>query len=87
MSQYDSSLSSSHILLYLKFASHSFFFLSIEVQEAFEMFDKNRDGTISRKSFLYVMRSLGQNPTENEVDDMLNVVDADRKSNNSIVIV
>jgi len=55
--------------------------LYTEVREAFSIFDKQRNGYISRKSFLAAMRSLGQNPTEDEYDDMLNQVDADRKFN------
>uniref|UniRef100_A0A2I2YGJ9 Uncharacterized protein n=1 Tax=Gorilla gorilla gorilla TaxID=9595 RepID=A0A2I2YGJ9_GORGO len=38
-----------------------------EFKEAFSLF--NKDGT--------VMRSLGQNPTEAELQDMINEVDAD----------
>lgn len=43
----------------------------------FERFDKNDDGTIKTKELGTVMRSLGQNPTEAELQDMINEVDAD----------
>ena len=45
------------------------------MKEAFAIYDKNADGTISTKSFIYVMRSLGQNPTEEETNDMICEVD------------
>lgn len=48
-----------------------------EVKEAFAMFDKNGDGTITTKALVTVMRSLGQNPTEDEIDDLINEVDTD----------
>ncbi|KAH3847978.1 calmodulin-like isoform X2 [Dreissena polymorpha] len=48
-----------------------------EFKEAFSLFDKNGDGTISSKELGIVMRSLGQNPTEAELQDMVNEVDAD----------
>ena len=69
-----------------------------EFKEAFSLFDKDGDGTITTKelglfdaeqiqlSFCCVcvfvllgtvMRSLGQNPTEAELQDMINEVDAD----------
>lgn len=55
-----------------------------EFKEAFALFDKNGDGSITTKvDFIVsqelgtVMRSLGQNPTEAELQDMINEVDAD----------
>jgi len=51
--------------------------LNIEFKEAFSLFDKDGDGTITTKELGTVMRSLGQNPTEAELQDMINEVDAD----------
>ena len=51
-----------------------------EFKEAFSLFDKNGDGCISSKELGIVMRSLGQNPTEAELQDMINEVDYDGKS-------
>ena len=51
----------------------------VEFKEAFSLFDKDGDGTITTKELGTVMRSLGQNPTEAELQDMINEVDADGK--------
>ncbi|KAL5007930.1 hypothetical protein ScPMuIL_013511, partial [Solemya velum] len=48
-----------------------------EFREAFSLFDKDGDGTITTKELGTVMRSLGHNPTESELQDMINEVDAD----------
>lgn len=48
-----------------------------EFKEAFSLFDKDGDGTITTKELGTVMRSLGHNPTEAELQDMINEVDAD----------
>merc|ERR1712151_376802 len=48
-----------------------------EFKEAFALFDKDGDGTITTKELGTVMRSLGQNPTEAELHDMINEVDND----------
>ena len=39
-------------------------------KEAFSLCDKDGDGTITTKDMGTVMRSLGQNPTEAELQDM-----------------
>mmetsp|Transcript_39640 Transcript_39640/g.48264 ORF Transcript_39640/g.48264 Transcript_39640/m.48264 type:complete len:156 (-) Transcript_39640:176-643(-) len=46
-----------------------------DLKEAFSMFDTNGDGTIEAKELREVMRSLGQNPTNREVMEMINSVD------------
>jgi len=48
-----------------------------EFKEAFSLFDKDGDGTISETELGTVMRSLGQNPTETELIEMVREVDAD----------
>uniref|UniRef100_A0A8C6FU32 EF-hand calcium-binding domain-containing protein 11 n=1 Tax=Moschus moschiferus TaxID=68415 RepID=A0A8C6FU32_MOSMO len=46
-----------------------------EFKEAFSLFDKDGDGTLTTKELGTVMRPLGQNPTEAELQDMINEVD------------
>uniref|UniRef100_A0AC35U925 Calmodulin n=1 Tax=Rhabditophanes sp. KR3021 TaxID=114890 RepID=A0AC35U925_9BILA len=53
-----------------------------EFKEAFVLFDKDNSGTISTKELGVAMRSLGQNPTEQEILEMINEVDID--GNNAI---
>jgi calmodulin len=48
-----------------------------EFREAFSLFDKDGDGTITTKDLSTVMRSFGQNPSEAELQDMIGEVDAD----------
>nr|XP_010917630.2 calmodulin [Elaeis guineensis] len=47
-----------------------------EFQEAFCLFDKDGDGCITLEELATVIRSLGQNPTEEELQDMISEVDA-----------
>lgn len=49
----------------------------VEFKEAFTLFDKDGDGCITVEELATVIRSLDQNPTEEELEDMINEVDAD----------
>ena len=51
-----------------------------EFKEAFALFDKDGDLTISSDELGTVMRSLGENPTDKEVVAMVNEVDEMRSS-------
>lgn len=46
-----------------------------DLKEAFSMFDIDGDGTITLVELKEVMRSLGQNPSEKELMQMINSVD------------
>jgi calmodulin len=48
-----------------------------EYRDAFEMFDKDKDGYITAKELANVMRSLNQDPSEQELHDMISEVDVD----------
>merc|ERR1711953_26342 len=43
----------------------------------FQMFDKDGDGTISTKELGAVLRSLGLNPGQDEIDEMIEETDRD----------
>ena len=49
----------------------------LEYKDAFEMFDKNKDGKITIMELANVMRSLNLDPTEEELKEMIDEVDLD----------
>ena len=53
------------------------FILRSVSSDNFHIVTADGDGTITTKELGTVMRSLGQNPTEAELQDMINEVDAD----------
>jgi len=48
-----------------------------EYEEAFKLFDRNGDDNITSSELGTVMRSLGLNPTDPELQDMIDEVDID----------
>lgn len=46
-----------------------------EFKEAFALFDKDGDGNITTSELGSVMRALGLNPTQAELQDMVNEID------------
>lgn len=48
-----------------------------EFREAFKLFDRDGDGRVTAVELGTVMRSLGQNPTEAELRDMVQEADED----------
>ena len=51
--------------------------ISPEFKAAFDMFDTDGGGDISTKELGTVMRMLGQNPTREELDEIIEEVDED----------
>ncbi|XP_029211722.2 neo-calmodulin-like isoform X1 [Acropora millepora] len=48
-----------------------------EYFDAFQHYDKNKSGFITAKDLGNLMKSLGENPTENELQRIINTVDVD----------
>lgn len=49
----------------------------LEFKEAFNVFDKDCDGFITTDELATVMRSLGHNPTKEELDELIKLYDKD----------
>ncbi|KAG5519941.1 hypothetical protein PMAC_000218 [Pneumocystis sp. 'macacae'] len=48
-----------------------------EIREAFKVFDKDGNGTISAAELRHVMTNLGEKLTDDEVDEMIREADVD----------
>ena len=48
-----------------------------EIYQAFQVFDKNGDGLISKKELNHIMKSLGDNLSEDEIEEMIQQADID----------
>ena len=48
-----------------------------DFKEAFALLDKDGDGTINTKELGVLMRSLGENPTEAELEEIIREIDMD----------
>ncbi|KAJ4762489.1 hypothetical protein LUZ62_072864 [Rhynchospora pubera] len=46
-------------------------------REAFSLFDKDNDGFITKQELATVIRQLGQNPSDEDVQEMISEVDTD----------
>merc|ERR1712154_438489 len=49
-----------------------------QFKEVFTLFDRDQDGLITTSELQTVMRSLDQNPTDVELQDLINDVDSDQ---------
>ena len=58
-----------------------------ELREAFNLFDKDGDGYITTGELGTVMSSLNQHPSDEQLQDMINEVDADGQDDVVIVLV
>lgn len=52
-------------------------FFSTEFKMAFSVFDRDGDGTITTSELADVLKNMGQNLTEEDIDEMINEVDED----------
>ena len=50
-----------------------------DLKEAFSVYDRNGDGVISAKELTKVMRSMGLNPTESDIMEIMVELDIDGK--------
>ncbi|XP_066934222.1 uncharacterized protein [Clytia hemisphaerica] len=50
-------------------------------RQAFSVFDRENQGSITSNDLLIVMRNLGQNPTHAEIKEMIAEIDADGNDN------
>jgi len=55
--------------------------LRAELREAFMLFDKDGNGCITAPELVTVMRALGQNPSDQDVQEMLLEADIDASGN------
>ena len=61
---------------------NSLVLVNSEYREAFKLFDKDGNGSITVEELVAILKNLGQNPTDAEISDIVSEVDADGTSVN-----
>jgi len=56
-------------------------------KSVFETFDTDNSGSISSDELGTIIRQLGQNPTQSELDEMIKEVDADGMSFSLSIVI
>jgi len=56
-------------------------FIFTELEETFKLYDKDENGRLSVKEAGQLWRSIGANPTEAEIQEMFDAIDADGRFN------
>ena len=59
-------------------------FIFLEYKDAFSLFDRDKNGIITTRELCAIMRALGFNPTEEELQTMINNVDYDGEKSSSL---
>ena len=59
--------------------SQHFCHLFSEYKEAFNLYDKDKDGIIATQKLGRVLRAMGLNPTEIEIQEMIDEIDSESK--------
>ena len=76
----------SYMYFYFIFVIHGTYFVCFKLfiytdfREAFGLFDRSGKGGITEKDLRRVLQSLGKNPSEDELKDMIKEVDDDGKT-------
>jgi len=68
------------IYIYLDNGDNGGMVIFAELRDAFNLFDIDGDGKITTQELGTVMKSLGLNPTDSELQDMIDEVDIDGES-------
>ena len=58
----------------------------LEYHDAFQMFDKDGNGFITTRELKALLRCLGCNPTDSELQQIINEADADGKLSLSLLL-
>jgi len=70
-------IDSYYTIKYQNFNTFILFSCFTEIAKGFSFFDWSGSGTITSKELSTILRQIGQTPTEAEITDMINEVDAD----------
>jgi calmodulin len=58
-----------------------------ELFEVFKVFDRDGNGLISQSELKYVLQKIGENLSDEEIDEMIREIDADHDGNVSYVMI